>query len=96
MSWYDGYKPAYSSKGSDSMAKYRCPKFGSNGIGLPAGTRKVFRAGKRVVGDTPGYLAGGSNSNAFLTTFGYRGHRVLACECRKCGRTKSVNNTSYK
>ena len=38
------------------MTKYRCPKFGCNGIGLPAGTRKPFRAGKGVVGDTPGYL----------------------------------------
>ena len=69
------------------MTKYRCPKFGCNGIGLPAGTRKPFIAGKRVVGDTSGYLAGGSSSNMFLTAFGYRGRRVLTFECQKCGRT---------
>lgn len=69
------------------MTKYRCPKFGCNGIGLPVGTRKPFKAGKGVIGDTPGYLAGGSSSNMFLTAFGYRGRRVLTFECQKCGRT---------
>ena len=69
------------------MTKYRCPKFGCNGIGLPVGTRKGLHAGRNVVGDTPAYLAGGSSSNMFLTAFGYRGKRKLTFECQKCGRT---------
>ena len=58
------------------MSKFRCPKFGCNGIGLPAGTRRAFGKGRATIGDTPAYLSGGSSSNRLFTAFGYRGHKV--------------------
>ncbi|MCR5420732.1 MAG: hypothetical protein K6E98_06995 [Lachnospiraceae bacterium] len=69
------------------MLKYRCPRFGCNGIGLPAGTKRPLSRSSAVIGITSAYLAGGSNSNMFLTAFGYRGRRVITFECQKCGRT---------
>ena len=69
------------------MPKLRCPKFGCNGIGLPAGTRRAFGKSRATIGDTPAYLSGGSSSNRLFTAFGYRGHKVLTFECQKCGRT---------
>ncbi|MCR5602992.1 MAG: hypothetical protein K6G27_04740 [Lachnospiraceae bacterium] len=68
------------------MAKYRCPKFGCNGTGLPAGTKKAFNAGRNVIGDTPAYLSGRYSNSRLLSTFGYKGKRILTFECQKCGR----------
>ena len=49
------------------MPKIRCPRFGCNGIGLPAGTKRPLSGSNAVIGNTSAYLAGGSNSNMFLT-----------------------------
>ena len=68
------------------MSKYRCPKFGCNGIGLPAGSRHPLSKSNAVIGNTSAYMAGGSSSNMILTAFGYRGRRTLTFECQKCGR----------
>ena len=68
------------------MPKIRCQRFGCNGIGLPAGTKRPLSGSNAVIGNTSAYLAGGSNSNMFLTAFGYRGRRVITFECQKCGK----------
>ena len=53
------------------MAKYRCPKFGCNGTGLPAGTKKAKNAGRYVIGDTPAYLSGRYSNSRLLSACGY-------------------------
>lgn len=69
------------------MPKCRCPKFGCNGIGLPAGSKKPLSKTNAVIGDTPAYLGYQGSANRLFRTFGYKGRQIMTFECQKCGKT---------
>lgn len=69
------------------MSKIKCPRFGCNGVGIPADTKKKFSFTKGIVGSAVGFaLSGGAGSviGAATGINGKRGKTTFVCS--KCGK----------
>ena len=70
------------------MAKVKCPKFGCNGVGIPANTKKKFSVGKSLTGGLLGFAVGGPIGSAVGASMngikGKNGKTTFVCS--KCGR----------
>lgn len=75
-------------KGDFIMSKtIRCPKWGCNGVGIPADTKKKFSVGKALVGNTVGGLVFGPLGAVVGTANGIHGKNgKTTFVCSKCGK----------
>lgn len=69
------------------MAKtIKCPKWGCDGIGMPADTKKKFSFTKSIVGNTVGFALGGPVGGIVGAATGIKGKNgKTKFVCIKCG-----------
>lgn len=65
------------------MSKIKCPRFGCNGVGIPAGTKKNFSVGKSLTGGLLGFAVGGTIGSAV----GWKNGKTIFI-CSKCGKVR--------
>lgn len=70
------------------MPKIKCPRFGCNGVGIPADTKKKFSIGKSLTGGLLGFAVGGPIGSAVGASMngikGKNGKTTFVCS--KCGK----------
>lgn len=67
--------------------KIKCPKWGCNGIGIPASQRQGFSVGKAIVGNTIGFAVAGPLGGVVGAATGFNGKKKVTFVCSKCGHT---------
>ena len=72
----------------ENMSKtIKCPRFGCDGVGVPADTKKKFSFGKAIVGNTVGFALGGSVGGIVGAATGVKGKNgKTKFVCSKCGK----------
>ncbi len=64
----------------------KCPKWGCDGVGIPADTKKKFSLGKCLVGNTVGFALGGPVGGMVGAATGINGKNgKTTFVCSKCG-----------
>ena len=70
------------------MSKIKCPRFGCNGVGIPADTKKKFSVSKSLTGGLLGFAVGGPIGSAVGASVngikGKNGKTIFVCS--KCGK----------
>jgi hypothetical protein len=68
------------------MKSVKCPKWGCNGIGIPADTKKKFSVGKALVGNTVGFALAGPVGGIVGAATGIKGKNgKTKFVCSQCG-----------
>ena len=69
------------------MSKIKCPRFGCNGVGIPADTKKKFSIGKSLTGGLLGFAVGPIGSAVGASMNGIKGKNgKTTFVCSKCGK----------
>lgn len=73
------------------MAKIKCPRLfcGSTNV-IPVGSKKNFKIGKAIVGNTIGFALGGPVGGLVGAATGFNGKKKVKFVCQDCGKVFEV------